>query len=80
MNFSNVFSKLQFLVLTIFSGLMSLSLTAQEKAPDLKVDVDIDKGGNALGADWMSNPLVWVIGGLVLLLLIVLIVRGGGKK
>ena len=53
---------------------------AQEKAPDLKVDVDMNKTGDAMGGDWMSNPLIWVIGALVLIVLIALVARGGGNK
>ena len=64
----------------LFSLFASVIIFAQEKAPDLKVDVDMDKGGDAMGGDWMSNPLVWVIGALVLILIIALVARGGGNK
>jgi len=70
-------SKAQMFILTMFS---SVILFAQEKAPDLKVDVDVDKPGEAMGGDWMSNPLVWVIGALVLILIIALVARGGGSR
>ena len=53
---------------------------AQDKAADLKVDVDVNKGGDAMGGDWMSNPLVWVVGALVLIVIIALVARGGGNK
>lgn len=54
---------------------------AQEKSPDLKVDVDVNKGTTTeMGGDWMSNPLVWVIGALLLILIIALVARGGGKN
>lgn len=53
---------------------------AQEKAPDLKVDVDVNKGNDMMGGDWMSNPLVWVIGALFLIVIIALVARGGGRK
>lgn len=72
----NTFSKIQLFLFSIFANVI---LFAQEKAADLKVDVDIDKG-NDMSADWMSNPLVWVIGALVLILLVALIARGGGNK
>lgn len=64
-------------VMALFFGVLAF---AQESAPDLKVDVDMDKGGDAMGGDWMSNPLVWVIGALVLILIIALVARGGGNK
>lgn len=70
-------SKAQMFILTMFA---SVILFAQEKAPDLKVDVDVDKPGEAMGGDWMSNPLVWVIGALVLILIIALVARGGGSR
>ena len=73
----NTISKIQIFVFSIFANLL---VFAQEKSADLKVDVDLDKGGDTMGGDWMSNPLVWVIGALVLILLVALIARGGGSK
>lgn len=70
-------SKAQMFILTMFA---SVILFAQEKVPDLKVDVDVDKPGEAMGGDWMSSPLVWVIGALVLILIIALVARGGGSR
>lgn len=73
----NLVSKLQMFAFTV---MMSVYSFAQE-ASDLKVDVDIDKPGDDLASgDWMSNPLVWVIGALVLILIIALVARGGGNK
>lgn len=77
----NLLSKLKFLTLAVMANLAIIIVKAQEKAPDLKVDVDIDKGGgNAMGGDWMSNPLIWVIGALVLIIIIALVARGGSRK
>ena len=76
----NLLSKLKFLFLAVMANLAIILVKAQEKAPDLKVDVDIDKGGNAMGGDWMSNPLIWVIGALVLIIIIALVARGGSRK
>ncbi len=73
----SILAKIQTLVLTMFASVL---IFAQEKASDLKVDVDIDKPAEAMGGDWMSNPLVWVIGALVLILIIALVARGGGNK
>ena len=69
--------KLEFFLFCLFFSALTF---AQEKAPDLKVDVDMDKSGDAMGGDWMSNPLVWVIGALVLILIIALVARGGGNN
>lgn len=63
-------------VMAMFFGVMAF---AQENS-DLKVDVNVDDGTSAMGGDWMSNPLVWVIGALVLILIIALVARGGGNK
>lgn len=73
-------SKIQMVVLAVMANAATILVKAQEKAPDLKVDVDVDKGANAMGGDWMSNPLMWVIGALVLIVLIALVARGGGNK
>ena len=72
-----LFNKIQFFLFSMFFSVVAF---AQENAPDLKVDVDMDKGGDVMGGDWMSNPLVWVIGALVLILIIALVARGGGNK
>lgn len=62
--------------LLLFS-FVNVVMFAQEKAADLKVDVDLDKGGDS---GMMSNPLYWVIGAVVLIIIIALITRGGGNK
>lgn len=41
------------------------------------LEVDINKSSEP--ADWMSNPLYWVIGGLVLILIIALVARGNRR-
>lgn len=65
--------------LAIVANLAIVFVKAQEKGADLKVDVDVNKGGDAMGGAWMSNPLVWVIGALVLIIIIALVSRGGNK-
>ena len=76
----NVLSKIQLFVMAIVANLAVVMVNAQEKAPDLKVDVDVDKGGGMMDGDMMSNPLIWVIGALILIVIIALIARGGGNK
>ena len=63
--------------LFIISILPNVILFAQEKATDLNIDID---KGNDMNANWLSNPLVWVIGALILILIVALIARGGGDK
>lgn len=77
---TNLFSKIQMLALAVMANFAVVLVKAQDKAADLKVDVDINKGNDMMGGNWMSNPLVWVIGALVLIVLIALIARGGGNK
>jgi hypothetical protein len=50
----------------------------QPDGKDLKVDINVNRGG---GGRWYANPVWMAIGGLavlVLLVLIVMAVRGGG--
>ncbi len=75
---SNLIAKLQMFALALMANFAVILVKAQESAPDLKVDVDMDKGG--MGGDWMSNPLVWVIGALVLIVIIALVARGNGNR
>lgn len=77
---TNLLSKIQIFALAVMANLAVVLVKAQEKAPDLKVDVDINKGNEAMGGVWMSNPLVWVIGALVIIVIIALVARGGGNK
>lgn len=70
-------SKTQALVLTALANIL---VFAQDKAPDLKVDVNTTSSNPMGGGDWMSNPLIWVIGALVVILLVALVARGGGNK
>ncbi|MCB4234774.1 hypothetical protein LDL59_05700 [Kaistella anthropi] len=77
---TNLLSKIQMFALAIMANFAMIIVKAQEKAPDLKVDVDVNKGNDMMGGDWMSNPLVWVIGALFLIVIIALVARGGGRK
>ncbi|AZI34374.1 hypothetical protein [Kaistella carnis] len=77
---TNLLSKIQIFAMAVMANLAVVMVRAQEKAADLKVDVDVNKGGDAMGGDWMSNPLVWVIGALILIVIIALVARGGGNK
>jgi hypothetical protein len=75
---SNLFTKIQMLALAVMANFAVILVKAQESAPDLKVDVNTDSG--MAGGNWMSNPLIWVIGALVLIVLIAIVARGNGNK
>lgn len=75
---SNLFTKIQMLALAVMANFAVIIVKAQESAPDLKVDVNTD--GGMAGGNWMSNPLIWVIGALVLIVLIAIVARGNGNK
>lgn len=63
--------KMGFLLFAISSSIL---VWAQDK--DLKVDVDVDKGGS----DWYTQPWVWAIGAAVFIIILVAILKGSGKK
>lgn len=76
---TNLLSKIQIFTMAVMANLAVIFVKAQEKGADLKVDVDVNKGNDMMGGDWMSNPLVWVIGALFLIVIIALVARGGKK-
>ncbi|WP_294247278.1 hypothetical protein [uncultured Chryseobacterium sp.] len=75
---TNFLSKIQIAVLTVMTNFAVVWANAQEKAADLKVDVDLDKGGSSGG--WMSNPIIWVALALIVILIVALAARGGGNS
>ena len=77
---SNLLTMIQIFAFAVAANFATILVKAQDKAADLNVDVDLDKGGDSMSGDWMSNPLVWVIGALVLIVIIALVARGGGNK
>ena len=70
----NFITKAQFALYSLFLSVVTFA----QDTPDLDVDVDVDKPG--MDGDWMSNPLVWVIGALVFILIIALVARGGRSR
>lgn len=63
----------------LFIGIILFLISPFAWAQDnggLDIDVDISKDQPQ---DWMSNPLYWVIGALIVLLIIAIIARGGRK-
>lgn len=58
--------------------LFSVLALAQEKKID--VDIDVNKGGASNGAQWFSQPWVWVVGGAIFILLLVIVLKSGRKS
>lgn len=75
---TQIFSKIQLAVLTLMMNFAFVWASAQEKAADLKVDVDVDKEGSSAGI--MSNPILWVAGALIIILIVALAARGNGNS
>jgi hypothetical protein len=75
---TQILSKIQLAVLTLMMNFAFVWASAQEKAADLKVDVDVDKGGSSAGI--MSNPILWVAGALIIILIVALAARGNGNS
>ena len=70
--------KLGIMILTFFFSVMAFAQYAT-KSPDLNVDVTTTKTTSTT-EEWLTNPLYWVIGALVLIIIIALAARGGGKR
>lgn len=69
---------INYLAALILMAFTSFSALAQD-GKALDVNVDIDKGGDGMQG-WMTNPLFWIIGALILVILIAVIARGGGNR
>ena len=67
---NEITKRMNYLFFSLFLFMLSPLSFAQD---GLDIDVDISKDQPD---DWMSNPLYWVIGALVVLLIIAIIARG----
>ncbi len=67
------FEKLALLTIMFFSSIIAF---AQEATKPVNVDVTTTKTTTTTTEEWMTNPLYWVIGALVLILIIALVARG----
>ena len=63
--------------LAAFMLFLASPLAFAQEDGGMKIDVDVTKDTDP--ADWMANPLYWVIGGLILIVIIAIIARGGKK-
>ncbi|MHA6696603.1 hypothetical protein [Chryseobacterium sp. A301] len=70
------YEKLSLLAIMFFASIFAF---AQETTEPLDVDVTTSTKTTTTSTEWMSNPLYWVIGGLVLIILIAVIVRGNNR-
>ena len=77
MNTQLLSGKLEKFGLSILAFFFSVLAMAQEatKSPDLNVDVTTTK--TTTTEQWLSNPIYWVFGAVVLIIIIALIARGG---
>lgn len=58
-------------------ALPAVSIASAAEGPDLDVEVDIDREGDA----WYRNPIwiaIFVLGALIIIVLIIMAARGGG--
>lgn len=72
---NQILTKVHFLLVGLMLFIASPLAFAQEEG----LEIDDNLGEKSSPEDWMSNPLYWVIGGLVLLLIIAIIARGSRK-
>ncbi len=72
---NQILTRVHFLLVGLMLFIASPLAFAQEEG----LDIDVNIGEKSSPEDWMSNPLYWVIGGLVLLLIIAIIARGSRK-
>jgi hypothetical protein len=56
--------------------LLSSILIAQEKATDVDININKDKGGSSI---W-GSPILWVVGAAVFIILLVAVSRSGSRQ
>ena len=56
--------------------LLSVILIAQEKATDVDININKDKGGSSF---W-GSPALWVIGAAVFIIILVAVSRSGSRQ
>lgn len=74
LSLTNRLEKFGIFMLTLFFSVVAF---AQDKTPDLNVDVTTTK--TTTTEEWFTNPLYWVIGGLFVIILIAIIARGNKR-
>lgn len=56
--------------------LISAILIAQEKATDVDININKDKGGSSI---W-GSPILWVVGAAVFIIILVAVSRSGSRQ
>jgi hypothetical protein len=77
MNALSLTTRIEKFGILMLSFFFSALTFAQEKAPDLNVDVTTTK--TTTTEEWFTNPLYWVIGALLVIILIAVIARGNKR-
>lgn len=75
---TNLLAKIQFFTVALFLTFTSLLLTAQQRGADFSVEAE-DQGKGPGAESFMSNPLLLVIGALILVTAVVFILKGRRK-
>lgn len=76
LNFSRNLERVALLVIMFFSSVLAI---AQNTAP-ANVDVTTTESTTTTTSEeWVSNPLYWVIGALVLIAIIAMVARGNRR-
>lgn len=61
---------------SVLAVLISSILIAQEKATDVDININKDKGG---GSIW-GSPILWVVGAAVFIIILVAVSRSGSRQ
>lgn len=77
---NNIIPRFKALAFAFLLTISNALVWAQDKTAKLDVNVDVNKATDLSSGNWMQNPLVWVIGALVLIVIIALFARGGSNK
>lgn len=75
---TNLLAKIKFFTVALFLTFTSLLLTAQQRGADFSVEAE-DQGKGPGAESFMSNPLLLVIGALILVTAVVFILKGRRK-
>lgn len=75
---TDILTKIKFFAVSLFITFTSILLTAQERGADFSVEAE-DQGKGPGAESFMSNPLLLVVGALILVTAVVFILKGRKK-